>query len=774
VNRVSLLAPLVATLACGSNPSVIPAGDFSGPTGLAIAPVIDRDLLFVANQGSNELRAIMLCTAPAGAPTTCPDREDQQLLPAPIRLVSGSIAAGKRPLRLAGARLSAGGVPHGAVLVAGLDTDPKASPPKDALRVIDAADLFAASQNRIKAKEPNYVDLPDPPIDVVAADAQGTSVTAVAATQPPAGGPGTLTVLTVTVDGDSGLAIGTATRQCALDFVPARLAVVPGDTALQRVYVADGTPGGTPGGIGDGAVEVSVPDIPAIAASPIVPAPPCPVTRRLPASDPADSPRLARPLRSLALNPTFTNPTDGAQVGPGSLLLGVTSEDEALCTDHAALTCPADLPVAAGAICVDHGTRSCGRGRLVLISTNVGGQSALLPAPPTPLTASGAPPMVPLSPPTPAREVAFAVTGLRLFASGNVPTLVQPPVVGLVSTEDGTTYFLDVVNRRFFNDSRDTGGLPPLPQLNLPSPQSGTGPTLKPAAAAGGASTQFAGWVNPGVTRSAQWKVVWHSTMPRLESLSGNLSRAPGSPTVAFQLPPGKSLAPWTSAPELQLGAGDFVRVLSYSGSNTCAALGTVPVSVDVPIAAIDPNGVGMQLQPIAGFDPGPECFASGVVGAVVEVHAGSTAAGAWMVFEGLDALGRMPTGVQFVILGPRFDYPFNPPDPLHPPPPPPARDVVVSFTVTGNEPTTAGSFFSFTVQPILNGTPITDGQAITGIRDNSTTGLAGFAGPIVVYSSPRRPDPNFFTALTGANSLLRATPSQFGLPNTESVKFFY
>ncbi len=296
MNRVSLLAPLVATLACGSNPSVIPAGDFSGPTGLAIAPVIDRDLLFVANQGSNELRAIMLCTAPAGAPTTCPDREDQQLLPAPIRLVPGSIAAGKRPLRLAGARLSAGGVPHGAVLVAGLDTDPKASPPKDALRVIDAADLFAASQNRIKAKEPNYVDLPDPPIDVVAADAQGTSVTAVAATQPPAGGPGTLTVLTVTVDGDSGLAIGTATRQCALDFVPARLAVVPGDTALQRVYVADGTPGGTPGGIGDGAVEVSVPDIPAIAASPIVPAPPCPVTRRLPASDPAD--RRWRPARS--------------------------------------------------------------------------------------------------------------------------------------------------------------------------------------------------------------------------------------------------------------------------------------------------------------------------------------------------------------------------------------------------------------------------------------------------------------------------------------------
>jgi hypothetical protein len=42
------------------------------------------------------------------------------------------------------------------------------------------------------------------------------------------------------------------------------------------------------------------------------------------------------------------------------------------------------------------------------------------------------------------------------------------------------------------------------------------------------------------------------------------------------------------------------------------------------------------------------------------------------------------------------------------------------------------------------------------------------------VYSSARRPDPVFFTALTGANSLMRATPAQFGVANTEFVKFFY
>jgi len=780
VNRIWWLAPLLATLGCGSNPSVIPAGDFSGPSGLAIAPLPDRDLLFIANQGSNELRAVTLCTAPAGVASPCSPQEDQQLLPAPIRLFPGSILAGERPLRIAGAPLkTADGVLHGAVLVAGLDAIPGVLPRQNALRVLDAADLFAASQDKSKsAALPKFVPLTDVPVDVVASDAQGTSVAAVVATQPAAGGPGALTVLTVTV-GPDGLAMGTATQQCALDFVPARLALVPGDAGPQRVYVADGTPGGTPGGVGDGAVEVSVPGIPAIGAAPL---PACP-TRRLPASDPADSPRLARPLRSLALSPTFTNPADGAPLAPGSLLLGVTSEDKALCTDHAPRTCPADLGVPAGTVCVDHGTRSCGRGRLVLISTNVGGQSALLPAPPTALTASGAPPMAPLSPPTPAREVAFMVTGLRLFASGNIPTLVKPPLVGLASTEDGTTVFLDVVNRRFFNDARDTGSFPPVPQLAsttlLPLPAAGAVPTFQLAPAASGASKQFDGWVNAGVTRSAQWRVVWHGTMPRLESLSGNLSRAPGSPTI--RLTTGKSLAPWTSAPELQLGApsacalpypqcvGDFVRILSYSPSGTCAALSTVP-SVDVPIAAID--GLGMQLQAVPGFDPGPECFASTVT-AAVEVHAGTTTAGAWMVFEGLDVLGRLPTGAQFVITGPRFDYPFNPPDPLAPPPPPPPRDVVVSFTVAGEEPV-AGTFFSFTVLPFLNGSKITDTQTVTGVRDTTPRGQAGFAGPILVYSSARLGDPVFFTALTGEDAVLEAMPAQFGVANTVSVRFFY
>jgi hypothetical protein len=180
-----------------------------------------------------------------------------------------------------------------------------------------------------------------------------------------------------------------------------------------------------------------------------------------------------------------------------------------------------------------------------------------------------------------------------------------------------------------------------------------------------------------------------------------------------------------------------------------------------------------MQLQAVPGFDPGPECFTSDVT-AAVEVHAGTTTAGAWMVFEGLDLLGRVPTGAQFVIMGARFDYPLNP-DPAAPPTPPPARDVVVSFTVTGDEPSAAGAFFSFTIRPVVNGLAVvSDIQTITGVRDTTPRGQAGFAGPILVYSSARLGDPVFFTALTGEDAVLEAMPAQFGVTNRAFARFFY
>ncbi|HWE25030.1 MAG TPA: hypothetical protein VG496_13915, partial [Myxococcales bacterium] len=119
MKRLALLA-VATTLACGTNPSTIPSGDFSGPTALAVTSVPDRDLLFIANQGNNEMRALSICTTPNQP--TCPTNQDLQFLPAPIRVFPASILAGERPLRLAGVPLTEADntTPHGAVLVTAL------------------------------------------------------------------------------------------------------------------------------------------------------------------------------------------------------------------------------------------------------------------------------------------------------------------------------------------------------------------------------------------------------------------------------------------------------------------------------------------------------------------------------------------------------------------------------------------------------------------------------------------------------------------------------
>ena len=57
-------------------------------------------------------------------------------------------------------------------------------------------------------------------------------------------------------------------------------------------------------------------------------------------------------------------------------------------------------------------------------------------------------------------------------------------------------------------------------------------------------------------------------------------------------------------------------------------------------------------------------------------------------------------------------------------------------------------------------------------MRDNTTAGGPGFAGPILVYDTLRSPDQVVFVAITGSNSILQAIPGQFGLAN--SVRFFY
>jgi hypothetical protein len=221
------------------------------------------------------------------------------------------------------------------------------------------------------------------------------------------------------------------------------------------------------------------------------------------------------------------------------------------------------------------------------------------------------------------------------------------------------------------------------------------------------------------------------------------------------------------------LGAGDFVRVISFSPAASCLDFANTRLDLDIPIASVSPSV--LELTPVAGFEPDPSCFAPAGVGGTFEVHAGDTAAGAWMVFlDDVHVLGRFPQNSQFVVTGPRLDYPL-PVDPTNA-----LQDTfALSFTIRDPAPTFASTVFVFqtfdgTVLPQPN--PVT-GQplfAVSSLRDLSLAGLPGFAGPILVYDSPRNPlDQIIFTAITGSNSLLKATPGQYGVANAIPASFF-
>jgi len=251
--------------------------------------------------------------------------------------------------------------------------------------------------------------------------------------------------------------------------------------------------------------------------------------------------------------------------------------------------------------------------------------------------------------------------------------------------------------------------------------------------------------------------------MPGLESVSGTLSRT-GSGPIQVKLPPGKDLTPWITSPELQLGPGDLIRVLSYSGAN-CADLAQVPTLLDIPIVAVRPNG--FDLQPVdPGFDPDPACFpaVAPFVGVTLGVLAGNSTVGAWTVLEDLNVLGRLPHGGQFVLTGPRFDYPldFDPMQGANFPP----SSFAYSFSIVGPEPTVAGTAFDFSTA---------DGHTVSSIKDLSPAGNPGFAGPILVYDSTRNPsDQIIFTAVTGSNSVMKAIPAQLGIPNANAFFMYY
>ena len=806
----ALGAGIVVVAACSSTPVVTTGATFSAPYSLAMTWGPDRDLLFIANASGDDLTAMSICTqvASAASPTgfvsgstgfpvanTCPEREDQELLPGPIRVFPGSITAGSRPSRLAGVRLlTASKAPLGAVLVAGLVTGADAGVRTDPLvRLIDANNILAASQRTppTKVKLPFDVPLPNPAVDVVASEIPGQHVPAFVVSQAP-GAPAVLTSFDVSSQ-DSGPVMQPLAR-CTLDLVATRLALVPGtDDQLANnggpahVYVADGTPDGVVGGKGDGAVEVSVPDMPPFDAATF---PPCPVVRRLPASDPTDPVRVARPLRSIALNPAFfqvkSRDNDPAQVPPivgrgGSILLGVTLGSTALC----------GVP----------GVASCGEGSVVIVQTNPGGTSRVAPAPPLDFFnfPAGSPATAPLHPLSAAREVTFLrpVPGCPNGANACVDitaglstalTQLQIQLGAVASTDDGGTVLINVIDRRFVDDLRDhlrnnlpdaNAALPPAlssatffptPPVGVEAPQLAF-PNVIPAPA-GDLFTSTGlphpcpdvntpGCLNKGVTTQLRWLVIWHGVMPGLESVAGTLHRDAPTSDVRLELP-SKDLTPWITSPRLALQAGDLVHVRGVANpSALCPELGLLPANQDLLIKAVEPHALvldpaGRTLAPplssIPAFNFPPSC---GPVGVAVEVRTGSPAAGEWLIEAGTDVRGRVNQNALFVSKAQRFDNPITVAAPR------PQMDIEVAFAPIGALPTVSGQEFLFSTSR---------GTQPTTIKETLVF-AEGPVGDVLAYQSAHFSAPQFgilspnilFTALTGNNALVRSSPANLG-----------
>jgi len=266
----ALLTFALALAACGSSTLPVATGEFISPNGIAATSAGDRDLLFIANEGRDSMRALQLCLTPldGGPGVPCPANQDLQFVPAPIRVFPATIETANRPRRLAGARLSrADQSTTGAVLAVGDD---------DTMRMVDARNLVDAADGGTAMPVLSF-PLDSPAADVVAENRldatfveisapAGQTVTAFVATLGSAAAPPQLRVYQIGVDAQGGATVATLTGQCTLSPVlPRKLATIPGGG--DRVYVADGA--------GDGVVAVAKVGIPAPSATPAA----CPIDR---------------------------------------------------------------------------------------------------------------------------------------------------------------------------------------------------------------------------------------------------------------------------------------------------------------------------------------------------------------------------------------------------------------------------------------------------------------------------------------------------------------
>ncbi|HET7788658.1 MAG TPA: hypothetical protein VFL36_21970 [Myxococcales bacterium] len=737
--RRALLCAALAAAACSSNPINTATGEFTSPTGIGATSAGDRDLLFIANSGQDSLRALQICNHPlltdggVDPADPCPANQHLQFVPAPIRVFPANVETGNRPLHVAGARLTrTDGIPAGVALSVGVDS------------TVAIVDAYALVQRAADGGVPlqadggpapsvTQLDVQAQAVDVAAANpldsrlietaaAAGSTVTAYVVTLAPE-----LIWLDVGLDA-ANLPDVKVHARCTLEAgtVPARIAVPAGTDT--DVYIADI-------GAAGGVVHVSKAGIAGGAC----------VSNRIAAG--------GRRVRSVAASPTwFQPPLSGNDADPdivhppGEILMMVL---EPLACSGTGPDCSATT----AGIDLDPGG--------VLFARTTDG--SILPVPPFDVLATGAPEtMQPLGVPGPGIPLDAAF--LRAVPPNPTTLLVSPDLapctrapctpltvaitsgtptrnfqlLAAMGASDGTTYLIDVANRRyvssnFFALNTNPSGLDPtIDVLPVLSPAQITDvPTLgiDPSS------------LQAGVTRRGRWRVIWHSPVPGLDRRAGTVTPNPDG-TMLFKTPPG-GLSRWTQDPAIKLGPGDLVSFAAYVQSDPSPACKDLisreslgPLRFELTILSVaDDSLLLAAADPSVGFTPaGCPAF-----GAVAEIRTGG--AQPWLVFEGSTVRGRpLPDGT-FTAHSRRFDYPLN-----YTASPLAASDVAFRFTVTGAPATPVGGF-TFSVS---------DNNTIVQYHDNLIT--SGLASAVYAYSSPRV-QTFIFSSITGANELMQANP---------------
>jgi hypothetical protein len=758
-------------LACGTSLPASPLGEFTSPMGLAATGAGDRDVLFVANSGRDGLRALQLCNhalLPDGGldpADTCSQDENGQFIPAPIRVFPATIETGGRPQRVAGVRLSRAG-PDGGTAGVALSGGQQVAASADggtpdggmtSLAIVDARSLVEAQRDPAAQPRPiQHMDLGGRMVDVVAANPvhadldieiaadPGTTVPAFVATD------SEMLVLDVGLDSSGFAQVPTIRARCSLaPVVPTKIAVVPG--SADQVYVADGA--------GDGVVAIATSTVPVAGG-------PC-VMDRISAG--------GRTVRSVALSPKWYE----AVPGPGGSEIQV---------EHAAgeLLIMVVDPLDA----VEPG-KELDPGGVLLARTGLGGgPKGLLPIPPFDFSDTTAERMQPLSLPffgvtreaTFMRSVKprpFPVAPDLLVCTGapctplyvGVPTTAPVHMFNLlaaVSATDGATYFIDVTNRRFVNENlyaaANDSAL--IPTLDPGTVDATLHPIFSPAVTNPPVLTVDTNTVEPGVTRQAAWRALWHSPIPGLDRRGGTLTPT-GSGTLKFTSSPA-NFSIWQNDPVIKLAPGDVVSFGAFflvpgNSSPACQTVVSLESSYrfELPILAITADSLELGELPdgpgLIGFHP-DDCPA---LGAVAEIRTGG--AQPWLVFQAANAVGRVEPDGTFTARQRRFDYPrttYAAGDVNTPPQAAKANDIAFKFSITGPEPT-AKSGFTWTMR---------SGQVFTHYSDGIAIG--GFATTVYAYSSPRAQS-LVFTSITGSNEVLQADPLLLASNLTTGVKAF-